>query len=281
MRHQRVLICPPEHYTVRDVKNPFMSLENPVNRDLAREQWKGFRATLERCDVEIQQIEPIEDLEDMVFTANQVFAASGAAHARFIVPSRMRHASRQREVPYFVRWFRERGYDVVDLALDGDAYFEGNGDAILQPEANRVWAGCGVRSSVSGIARFAEAMRAESIDVTPLELVDPMFYHLDTCLAPLGADAALYYRGAFSQTSCEALYAGWSRLYPISRADAERFTCNGIAVNGAFIASHVSAAVADVLRLEHLEPEIVDLSEFEKAGGSAFCLKSFLPPARG
>jgi N-dimethylarginine dimethylaminohydrolase len=277
MRQKSVLICPPDHFTVRDVKNPFMSLDEPVKRDLAWEQWKAFRAALERCGVETQQIDPIEDLEDMVFAANQVFVARGAAHARFIVPSRMRHASRQREVPYFVRWFRERGYDVLDLALDGNSYFEGNGDAISQPDANHVWAACGVRSSVSGIARFAEAMRAKSIDVTPLELVDPMFYHLDTCLAPLGADAALYYPGALSPTSCRALNAGWSRLYPVSRADAERFTCNGIAVNGAFIASHVSAAVADVLRLEHLEPEIVDLSEFEKAGGSAFCLKSFLP----
>ena len=148
MRHRSVLICPPKHFTIRDVKNPFMSLGKPVNRDLAWEQWEAFRAALERCGVVTQQIDPIEDLEDMVFAANQVFVARGAAHARFVVPSRMRHASRQREVPYFVRWFRDRGYDILDLALDGDAYFEGTGDAILQPEANHVWAACGVRSSV-------------------------------------------------------------------------------------------------------------------------------------
>jgi N-dimethylarginine dimethylaminohydrolase len=276
MRQRIALMCRPEHFTVRDVKNPFMSSENPVDRSRARKQWNKLRTALERHGVATLQIEPVEDLEDMTFAANQVFVGSGSVHAKFIVPSRMRYASRQREVSYYVAWFREHAYDVLDLAFHDDEYFEGHGDAIVQPGTGRVWAGYGWRSSASGIRLFAKSMRAESIEVTPLRLVDPTFYHLDTCLAALSADAALYYPGAFAQPSREALEAGWSRLYPVSRADAERFACNGIAVNGAFIASYAFAGLADVLRRERLKPVSVDLSEFEKAGGSAFCMKAFL-----
>jgi N-dimethylarginine dimethylaminohydrolase len=273
-----VLLCAPRYFTVRDVKNPFMRLENPVDARRAQVQWNDLRAAFERCGVRAFEVDPVEDLEDMVFTANQVFAGSGARHARFAVPSRMRYPSRQREVPFVVAWFRAHGYDVLDLDFSGDEYFEAHGDALWQPETSRVWAGYGIRSSRSGVERFAEAIRAEAIETTPIELVDPTFYHLDTCFAPLSAGGALYYPAAFSGAARERLAAGWPRLYEISQDDAGRFACNGVAVNGRYVASYVSPAMGEALRAEGLEPLIGDLSEFEKAGGSAFCMKTFVDP---
>lgn len=269
-------MCPPDFFTVRDVKNPFMRLDAVVDRTAARVQWASLRDTFARLGVAPYVIDPVDDLEDMVFTANQAFAGSGSLHRKFVVPSRMRYASRRREVPYFVEWFARNGFEIVDADLDGE-FLEGHGDLLPHPNRELVWAGHGFRSSAQGVARFANAVRAEGLKVEPLRLVDPVFYHLDTCFAPLNEEAALLYPGAFAAESLAVLRDTWKRLYEIARDDALRFACNGVAVRGRFIASHLTDGLRDVLDRENLAPEIVDVSEFEKAGGSVFCLKALLP----
>jgi N-dimethylarginine dimethylaminohydrolase len=273
---KNVLMCSPTYFTVRDVKNPFMNPATAVDPERAECQWQALRAAFASLGLATHVVEPIADLEDMVFTANQVFVGSGRLHARFVVPSRMRHASRQREVPAFVAWFVARGYDLIDLGLadDADEFLEGHGDLILQPDSSRVWAGYGFRSSAAGIEHFARAMQAEGLDVVPLHLADPTFYHLDTCFAPLNAQAALVYAQAFAPESLASLRRGWKRLHEVSRDDALRFVCNGVAVNGRFIASHVPASLEGMLEREGLAPLRVDTSEFEKSGGSVFCMKT-------
>jgi N-dimethylarginine dimethylaminohydrolase len=269
-------MCPPAYFTVRDVKNPFMRADAAVDRGLAEQQWAALRDAFASVGIEPLTIDPVDDLEDMVFTANQVFVGSGAVHRRFVVPSQMRHASRRREVPHFVEWFRRRDYDVVDAAL-GDEYLEGHGDLLQHPERTIVWAGYGFRSSREGVRRFAKAMQPEGITIEPLELVDPVFYHLDTCFAPLSADAAIVYSGALAAESLERLRRGWNRLYEVTREDALRFVCNGVAVEGRFLVSHLPPALERILLAEDIAPLRVDVSEFEKSGGSVFCMKTLLP----
>lgn len=98
---------------------------------------------------------------------------------------------------------------------------------------------------------------------------------MDTCFATLNADAALIYPGAFAPKSLELLRANW-RLHEVTKADALQFACNGVVANGYFIAAHVSPWLEGVLASEGLRPAIVDTSEFEKAGGSVFCMKTFV-----
>ncbi len=52
---------------------------------------------------------------------------------------------------------------------------------------------------------------------------------------------------------------------------------NGIVVNDRYITPHLTPPVEEILRQEGLTPVLVETSEFEKAGGSCFCLKTFLP----
>lgn len=278
IRHSSVLLCPPAYFTVRDVKNPFMHPERAVDSARALEQWEALREAFATAGVVSYAVDPVEDLEDMVFAANQAFVGNGSLHARFAVPSAMRYPSRRREVPYFARWLAAHGFEVVDLDLDVDAgeYLEGHGDLLQHPGDAHVWAGFGFRSSPSGVSRFSAAMEAENVRVTPLELADETFYHLDTCFAPLNSEAALIYPPAFTSAALAALRTGWRRLHEVDRNDAFSFACNGIAVNGYFIVAHPSAAVVETVRGEGLVPLVVDTSEFEKGGGSVFCMKTFL-----
>jgi N-dimethylarginine dimethylaminohydrolase len=272
---QRVLLCPPAYFDVVDQKNPYMSETTRVDRAKAQQQWQTLRSALERTGCQVETIAPVPGLEDMVFAANQVFVGAGALHPRFVVPSRMRHVSRRREVPYFVEWFARNGFEIVDAGLEGE-FLEGHGDLLAHPKRNVVWAGHGFRSSPEGVARFARAVHGEGLEVEPLRLVDPVFYHLDTCFAPLNEDAAIVYPGALAAESLDALRRGWKRLHEIGRDDALEFACNGVAVGGHFIVSHITPALRRILDREALTALLVDTSEFEKAGGSVFCLKALL-----
>jgi N-dimethylarginine dimethylaminohydrolase len=270
-------MCPPSFYTVRDVKNPFMQSSAPVDHALAAKQWNALRDAFEQAGVSVETIDPVEDLEDMVFAANQAFVGSSDSYGKFFVPSRMRYESREREVPYYTSWFKKHGFNSLNLFLKADDQFlEGHGDLLWHPQQPLVWAGYGFRSSKAGVARFAEAMQQQDVTVVPLELVDETFYHLDTCFAPLNGNAAIVYPGALSESATATLRRGWKRLYEVSREDALQFVCNGITVNGYFLASHLPDNVATIVRNEGLKPVIVDTSEFEKAGGSVFCMKVFL-----
>lgn len=275
MSLRRVLFCPPTYFQVRDVKNPFMRPGAEINQQLAIQQWQAVRAAFEKAGLDTLTIEAVSDLEDMVFANNQVFVGE-SKDGPFIVPSRMRFASRQREVPHFVEWFRGRGYNVFDLELADDEYLEGHGDLLWQPDGSKVWAGYGIRSSKQGVKNFFAAMRDIAIDVIPLELVDQTFYHLDTCLAPLAHDAVLIYPGAFSNQALQAIRDNVSRVYEVSREEALQFVCNGVAAGNYYISARVSASLEEALDNEKLTPMVVDTSEFEKSGGSVCCLKLFI-----
>jgi N-dimethylarginine dimethylaminohydrolase len=119
-------------------------------------------------------------------------------------------------------------------------------------------------------------MQKLGFPVTRLQLVDEHCYHLDTCLCPLNNDAALVYPAAFSPESLQAVRGGWKRIHELTRDEALQFLGNGIVVNGRFITARLTQNVQQILAQEGLTPVVVDTSEFEKSGGSAFCMKAFI-----
>jgi arginine dihydrolase len=272
----KVLLCPPDYFDVVDQKNPYMTREAAVDLGKARRQWDALCSALQQSGCEIETIAPVAGLEDMVFAANQVFVGAKNGYGNFVVPSRMVYASRRREVPFFVDWCRERGYRVIELDL-GDDYLEGHGDLLWHPDGSRIYAGYGFRSTRGGVERFSAALSRMGIPVEPLQLVDPYCYHLDTCLCPLNNEAALIFPGAFSAEALATLHKLWKRTHLLSAHEAYRFMANGIVANGSYITAAVTPELEAILAQEKLKPVIVETSEFEKAGGSCFCMKMFLP----
>jgi N-dimethylarginine dimethylaminohydrolase len=267
------LMCRPTFFDVREAKNPYMG--SPIDRAKAQLQWENLRRSLQESGLKVEIIDPVEGLDDMVFAANQVFVGQHDQIGNFIVPSRMRYASRHKEVTFFVDWFRQRGYKIIDLDLDGD-YLEGHGDLLWHPDRSRIWAAHGFRSTRGGVAKLAAAMQELGFPVIPLELVDDHCYHLDTCLCPLNDEAALIYPGAFSPESLQSVRGGWKRIHELTRDEALQFMGNGIVVNGRFITPRLSQNLQRILARESLTPVVVDTSEFEKSGGSVFCMKAFI-----
>jgi N-dimethylarginine dimethylaminohydrolase len=272
----KVLLCPPNYFDVVDQKNPYMSKDSTVDRVKARSQWDALCSVLQHSGCDLETIGPVEGLEDMVFAANQIFAGEKNGYGKFVVPSRMVYPSRQREVPFYTDWCRARDYQVIELDF-GDDYLEGHGDLLWHPDRSRIYGGYGFRSTRGGVEKFSAAMSKMGIPVVPLRLVDPFCYHLDTCLCPLNNDAALIFPGAYSAEALTSLHKFWQRLHLLTAEEAHRFMGNGIVINGSYITPYITPQLEAILHQEGLAPVIVDTSEFEKAGGSCFCMKTFLP----
>jgi len=268
-----VLMCPPTFFDVREPKNPHMGLA--IDRVRAQHQWDNLRRSLHDAGLKVELIDPVQGLDDMVFAANQVFVGEHPERGKFIVPSRMRYPSRQKEVAFYVEWFRQRGYQTIELDLRGE-YLEGHGDLVWHPDRSRIWAAYGFRSTRGGVGRFGAAMNKLGFSVMPLELVDKHCYHLDTCFCPLNAAAVLIYPEAFARPSLVEIHNGFNRVHPLSREEMLQFVANGIAVNGRFITPRLTANLSRILAEEGLTPVVVDTSEFEKSGGSVFCMKTFV-----
>ena len=271
-----VLMCPPNYFDVVDQKNPYMSREHAVDRAKARSQWENLCCVLQQNGCAIETIDPVEGLEDMVFAANQIFAGEKSGYGKFVVPSRMVYPSRQREVSFYEEWCRAHDYRVIKIDF-GEDFLEGHGDLLWHPDGSRIFAGYGFRSTPGGVQKFAAAMAAMNIPVVPLHLIDAYCYHLDTCLCPLNQEAALIFAGAFDADALAAVHKSWRRVHLLDAEEAHHFMGNGIVVNGHYITPHLTPQLESILRHEGLTPLLVDTSEFEKAGGSCFCMKTFLP----
>jgi N-dimethylarginine dimethylaminohydrolase len=273
---KHVLLCPPSFFDVVDQKNPYMSEKIPVDREKAQRQWQALRTALEHAGCQVETIPPAPGLEDMVFAANQVFVGFRKEVGKFIVPSRMVHASRQREVPFYVDWYRQRGFRIVEVDL-GDDSLEGHGDLLWHPDWSRIYAGYGFRSTERGVEKFRDVMSKLGIPVVPLHLVDPYCYHLDTCFCPLNNEAVLVYPGAYTAESLARLRRFWKRVHQLAAEEAHKFMSNGIVANESYLTPYLTPRLESILRGEGLAPVIVETSEFEKSGGSLFCMKAFLP----
>lgn len=260
----RLLMCAPHLYDVDYVINPWMEGNvHSASRDRAMEQWGKLYDAVSQV-AEVVLIEPQHGSPDMVFTAN-----AGLLYNGEVAISSFFHTERQGEEPHFRRWFEEQGYRVLDVARETP--FEGEGDALFSEDGTRLWVGHGPRTMESS----HEFLRAAwGIEVVGLELVDPRFYHLDTCFAPLEGGYAMYYPAAFgvgSLREIEAFYPEEKRII-VEEQDAVRFACNAVNVGSTIILNRISAEL--VARLKSLEFEVVqvELSEFLRAGGAAKCL---------
>ena len=265
-----LLMCAPKLYEVSYVINPWMegNLGNS-SQERAMRQWKKLYAVL--CDLaDVRLVEPVAGSPDMVFTANAGLARDGV-----VAISSFYHPERQGEEKYFRRWFQEAGYEIVDLPRTTP--FEGEGDALFSADGSRLWVGYGTRTVE---ASHAALRGLWDVEVIGLRLVDPLFYHLDTCFAPLEDGSLLYYPPAFDAVSLAkigAFYPADKRIV-VGEEDALSFACNAVNIGKRIVLNRISAELELELRSRGFDVIQVELDEFLKAGGAAKCLVMKLTP---
>jgi N-dimethylarginine dimethylaminohydrolase len=258
------LMCPPEFYDVNYVINPWMAgnLHRP-SRDTAFAQWKNLHYHLQRI-ADVRLLHPRAGAPDMVFVAHSALVQHGIAAI-----SSFAHPQRQAEEQHLRRWFRDAGFLIWETPRE--TAFEGEGDALFNATGDHLWAAHGVRTCQHSHRHVADAWHTP---VTSLHLVDPRFYHLDTCFAPLSNGHLLYFPAAFDAASIakiEAAYPADKRI-AVTEAEATQFACNVINIGRNILMSPVAGDLTARLTTLGYEITELQLTEFLRGGGSAKAL---------
>ena len=253
-------MCEPAHYRIEYEINPWMRRANAVRTELANAQWRGLHETLTALGVEVDLVEQGADTPDMTFTAN-----AGVVVGERFIPANFRFPERQLEEERFSRWFEARGYRIE--TVHEPHYWEGEGDVL--PGEGVVFAGYRFRTEYRALDHIDELLGRETVR---LELTDPRFYHLDTCLAPLGGGHALFYPPAFTEESRRALAGHFGTLMAVSDGDAARFACNAVLAGETVVLNAGCAETVRALQEHGFAVAETPMDEFIKAGGSVKCL---------
>lgn len=259
-RQPHILMCPPDYFGIEYEINPWMHRTRQSDAELASRQWHALRQTLEACGARISLVDPVPGLPDLVFTAN-----AGLIYEDVAIMSHFRHDVRQREVPHFEAALERLGFRLEHVPAD--VFFEGAGDALFTGDT--LIAGYRIRSDAAGHQWIGQRLGCR---VIPVELVNPYYYHLDTCFCPLSPSEAIYFPDAFDDYGRRALEEVIESLIPVAQEEAARFACNAVVLGNHVVTNTGCEQLHQQLRGRGYVPHATPLGEFVKSGGSAKCL---------
>ena len=269
----QALMVTPEHFTVDYVINPHMEgMVGTVDQAKAWAEWEQVKAAFETSGVRVHGIRGVAGLPDMVFCANQSLPYIDEQGVRHVLMSIMHADQRKEEVAFIEQWYRQNGYIIHHLPEKTIDDFEGMGDAIWHTGRKLIWGGYGFRSSLDA---YDIVSKTYDVPVIALELLQPSFYHLDTCFCMLNETTALIYPAAFTADGLALLRALIPDLIEANDHEANHlFACNATCPNGKDVIIQAGCTVVNAeLRKRGFTVHEVSTEEYLKSGGSVFCMK--------
>jgi len=254
--------------------NPYMKTGLPLDLGKASRQHEALASKLKDLGVKAHIFSGIAGQDDGVFP-NNVFATTPG---RLVIGS-MRHPVRRKEAERedIRAFFSETlGYEIRDLSAE-DCVAELTGPLVIDRVRNIGFCGMSSRVDATGCALMAEALRLDA--VLRFDLAEGE-YHTNLVLAIAAGEVCLVHPGSvpnpFLLKSLRAIYG--DRVLLLEQAEKNAFAGNCIAATERDLL--FSQAAGNVLREETrtaLEDRgfrihFLDVSEFEKAGGSVRCL---------
>jgi N-dimethylarginine dimethylaminohydrolase len=273
-----ILMVRPTFFHVDNPINPHMRKADGslhvLNKIKADEEWERLRSAYKNLAFAVHEADAQEGLPDMVFCANQSLPFISRSGERMAIMSNMANDTRHREVPTIRSTLERLGYKTHNLPERSPAtLFEGMGDAIWLPGHRLLLGGYGHRTTKEIYTEVAQRVEA---GVVVFELVNPRFYHLDTCLSVLDSHSALACRDAFTAEGWALIEKIFPRLIevPLAEADSPVFACNAHCPDGKHVIMQAGATrTVAALKGAGFEPIEISTEEFIKSGGSVFCMK--------
>lgn len=268
-----LLMSPPDHFEVSYAINPWMEparwAEDATRlaRD-ATEGWNALKACYENLGARVTVQPPARGWPDLVFTANAAIVLDGKC-----VLSRFRHPQRVGEEPLNQKFFEQlKAEGVIDEIhhMPHGVYFEGAGDAVIDLQRRLIWTGHGPRSSFVAAETLAERFQLPAL---PLQLIDPRYYHLDTCFCLLSGGELMVYPGAFLPDEFALIreHAG-ADLIEVSPEDAQLLAANAVCIGRDVVMCHAGDALRHTLERRGYRVHVIPLGSFNRSGGAACCL---------
>ena len=223
----------------------------PVDLDLARQQWEGYVWALRAADWEVLEVEPADDCPDAVFVEDPV-----VVHADVAVLARSGAVARRAESEGVERAVRDLGLRLARIAepgtLDGGDVLRTGGTAFV---------GLGGRTNGVGISQLAEHLREFGVRVQAVPVT----------------------RALHLKSACTALpdgtVVGWGPVvddkeaFPAYEDVPEEGGAHVVLLGERHLLLAASAPrTAESYRRRGYEVTEVDVSEFEKLEGCITCL---------
>jgi N-dimethylarginine dimethylaminohydrolase len=222
--------------------------------------------SLERLGAEVEQIPFVHGAFDSVFMKDSALLMRGICADRALMTHPL-HQERIAEQSARAAALEHAGFEVSSPSA---ATLEG-GDIVVLPRGQGAFMGYGVRSSRAAAPMLERFLR---VPVIPLELRDPLLYHLDMVLSVLRDGTVVVCRDALTPSSVkdlERVVSPGAKLC-VSLEEARDFAVNLIEVGNTLVSASLSPRVHARLCARGYAVHMVRLDEFHAAGGSAACL---------
>ncbi len=117
----KILMCPPDFFTVEYVINPWMAgHESSLDIDVAKKQWVALKDVISEV-ADVVTMDPQPDLPDMVFTANAGAVYGNKAIASHFMPHdavlRNSISRSGSEITYLIYWISTKNWVLKGLAI--------------------------------------------------------------------------------------------------------------------------------------------------------------------
>lgn len=267
----------PDTYEVlpeQDGENPFVNLKDKPILPLAKQQHAALRNHLPN---EIYfEVNTKEHIPDFVFFASGGLSLPRLPEPVVILPS-MKYKVRQAELPYDKAIFDR--LKIKTYELPKGIVFEGKAEVAWFHGGTVLLHGYGYRSTRESVFALQHLLAKiyKSYGVKPprcisLRLKSPRTYHLDLALLPYSDRDCCVLSGAFDSERLGLLRTVLSSVTVLPLSDP--FLMNAVVLPKKILIHKVPdpmilAKLKDVTGKQIVQ---IDMSEFEKSGGSVACL---------
>ncbi len=223
----------------------------PVDVDLALQQWESYVAALQENDWEVREAPPAPECPDSAFIEDTVVVYGDLA-----VMTRPGAPERQPEPVEVAPVLRDLGYRIERIedpgTLDGGDVLKHNGT---------VWVGIGGRTSWDGFDQFATHLRGLADEVVPVPL--SLVLHLKSAVTALPDGTVVGHPDFVDDSS----------VYPSFLAVPEEHGGHVVLLGeNQVLMSSSAPRTAELYRERGLDVVTVDISEYEKLEGCVTCL---------
>ncbi|HBF22328.1 MAG TPA: amidinotransferase [Planctomycetes bacterium] len=273
-RPSRILLAEPTYFQVEEAQNAHMTAGDgslqAVNQETAQLQWKAVKTAWQNAGFEVEALEGSPGLADLCFTANPTLILPLPGGGREGWRARMFWESRRPEADIHEAFFETKGIPIHSLP-ESAGYFEGGGDGLPHPGRQLLHGGFGNRTEFSAWEALAAAR--PDWDMLIYQQPNKNFYHLDTALAPLNEDTALFVPEAFDDDGLGLIHAAFPNAIPLCLEEAMNFAGNACCHDGKHVILQAGSPQTEANLQEHgFTPVPVETREFLKSGGSVRCL---------
>jgi arginine dihydrolase len=261
MTKKKIMMCPPDYFEIEYSINPWMNPAIKVDKAEAFKQYNALKDEIQKAGGEIVELKPSRNLPDMIYTSN-----AGYAEEDVFIKANFKSHQRQHESAKAEKYFKENKYQIFEVPEN--IIFEGEGDLIRSK--SKYFLGWGQRSDLIAKDYIEDIIGKE---VLALELVDPYFYHLDTCFGPLNDNIVVLNENAFSEESLIKIYEKFRTVITTNKQDNSVLACNLVVIgNNVILGKGISDDLRNELRRHRFNVVETVMSEFLKGGGSVKCL---------